>query len=286
MPELPEVEVARLGITPYVVDQHIRQLIVRNAALRWPVDLSLLETLKDAHITHTSRRGKYLILHCVCADNTHGVLLIHLGMSGSLRIVAHNAPLQKHDHIDWVLDECVLRYHDPRRFGSVQWHGLDDGDYLRHPRLIALGIEPFDEAFTGEYLYQKSRGKKAAIKVALLAGEMVVGVGNIYASEVLFRCKIHPEKTTESLTRAQCELLAQNIKIVLQEAINKGGSTLKDFVNSDGLSGYFQMHYNVYDRSGLPCTMCGKTIQRIVQAQRATYFCAHCQKASKIRAKT
>ena len=279
MPELPEVEVTRRGFADAIAGARIRALTL-GKPLRWPLGVEP-SVLVDQRVLQVRRRGKYLLV-----DLSTGMLLIHLGMSGSLRIVAHNAPLQKHDHIDWVLDECVLRYHDPRRFGSVQWHGLDDGDYLTHPRLIALGIEPFDEAFTGEYLYQKSRGKKAAIKVALLAGEMVVGVGNIYASEVLFRCKIHPEKTTESLTRAQCELLAQNIKIVLQEAINKGGSTLKDFVNSDGLSGYFQMHYNVYDRSGLPCTMCGKTIQRIVQAQRATYFCAHCQKASKIRAKT
>ena len=275
MPELPEVEVARLGITPHVQGGTIRTMVVRNGSLRWPVDENLPSLLRNARITHTSRRGKYLIVHCQCADNTHGVLLIHLGMSGSLRIVAHDAPLQKHDHIDWVMDDCILRYHDPRRFGSVHWH--DAVNYLAHPRLIGLGVEPLDEAFTGAYLYTQTRGKKAAVKVALLAGEMVVGVGNIYASEVLFRCKIHPEKSTQTLTKKQCELLAQQIKIVLQAAIDKGGSTLKDFVNSDGVSGYFQMHYNVYDRAGLPCTVCAQPIERIVQAQRATYFCKRCQ---------
>ena len=277
MPELPEVEVARQGIAPHVSAQVIHQFVVRNPALRWTVAANMAELLRNARITHTSRRGKYLILHCVCADNTHGVVLIHLGMSGSLRIVAHDVPPQKHDHVDWVLTDCVLRYRDPRRFGSVHWHSASDGDYLKHPRLLGLGIEPFDDGFTGDYLYQKSRGKKAAIKVALLAGEMVVGVGNIYASEVLFRCRIHPEKPTAQLTRAQCHLMAGHIKQVLQAAIEKGGSTLKDFVNSDGKDGYFQMHYNVYDRAGLACTVCDTAIVRMVQAQRATYFCPKCQ---------
>ena len=278
MPELPEVEVSRLGIDPHVSGRTIQQFIVRNARLRWPVDLTLPERLSQAVVTHTARRGKYLILYCVCADKTQGALLIHLGMSGSLRIVDKGAAVQKHDHLDWVFDTHVLRYHDPRRFGSLHWHDLADGDVLSHPRLVALGIEPFDTAFDGAYFYTHSRTRTQAIKVTLLSGDIVVGVGNIYASEVLFRCKIHPETPAKLLTRAQCDLIATQIKIVLQAAIEKGGSTLKDFVNSDGTSGYFQMHYNVYDRAGEPCVVCGHAIQRIVQAQRATYFCATCQK--------
>lgn len=285
MPELPEVEVSRLGIDPHVSGRTIQQFIIRNARLRWPVDLGLPERLSQAVVTHTARRGKYLILYCVCADKTQGALLIHLGMSGSLRIVEKGAVPQKHDHLDWVFDAHVLRYHDPRRFGSLHWHDLADGDVLTHPRLQALGIEPFDEHFDGAYLHRHSRTRTQAIKVTLLSGDIVVGVGNIYASEVLFRCKIHPETPAQSLTRKQCDLMAAQIKIVLHAAIEKGGSTLKDFVNSDGASGYFQMHYNVYDRAGEPCTVCGRAIQRIVQAQRATYFCAVCQKRSQPKLK-
>lgn len=283
MPELPEVEVSRQGIAPHITGHAIEQMVVRNGSLRWPVDMQLSKILKGATVTRTARRGKYLLLHCMTAKGSTGVVLIHLGMSGSLRIVMNDAPIQKHDHVDWQFAHATLRYHDPRRFGSVLWHDDRDGDYLQHPRLINLGIEPFDAAFTPEHLFKQSRNKKTAIKVALLSGEMVVGVGNIYASEVLFRCKIHPEKITNSLTKAQCTLLANHIKTVLQEAISKGGSTLKDFVNSDGASGYFQMHYNVYDRAGQSCTTCARPISRIIQAQRATYFCLFCQKKPRVK---
>ncbi|MGL4767398.1 MAG: bifunctional DNA-formamidopyrimidine glycosylase/DNA-(apurinic or apyrimidinic site) lyase [Formosimonas sp.] len=278
MPELPEVEVARMGITPHVQGGCIRQMVVRNGALRWPVAADLPEILRGARISHTARRGKYVLLYCECANQVRGVLLIHLGMSGSLRIVAHDAPVQKHDHIDWVLADCVLRYHDPRRFGSVLWHDLANGDVLRHPRLAGLGVEPLDAGFTGAYFYERSRGKSTALKVALLAGEIVVGVGNIYASEVLFRCQIHPLLPLRALTREDCDDLARHIKEVLHAAIAQGGSTLKDFVNSNGVSGYFQMHYNVYDRTGLPCPRCATPIERMVQAQRATFFCPNCQR--------
>lgn len=278
MPELPEVEVSRLGITPHIANQTIKQLIVRNWALRWPVDPQLPRKLQNAKITHTSRRGKYLLFHCTLDSKLTGVLLIHLGMSGSLRIVSHDAPVQKHDHIDMLFPLCILRYHDPRRFGSVLWHDDRDGHYSQHPRLIGLGVEPFDQVFTTDHFFQQAKTKKSPIKTVLLTGEIVVGVGNIYASEVLFRCKIHPEEKTNELTQAQCQLLVENIKLVLQEAIENGGSTLKDFVNSDGASGYFQMHYNVYDRSEQPCKVCAEPIKRIIQAQRATYYCPSCQK--------
>lgn len=278
MPELPEVEVSRLGIDPFVRTQILLQCVVRNPNLRWLVDERLSSILKNAVVTRTDRRGKYLILHCVCADGERGAVLIHLGMSGSLRIVEKSAVIQKHDHIDWVFQNHILRYHDPRRFGSVHWHFERDGELLAHPRLAKLGIEPFDDGFTGLHFFKLSRSRNQAIKVALLSGELVVGVGNIYASEVLFRCKIHPETVTKTLTRKQCDAIAEQVKIVLKAAIAKGGSTLKDFVNSDGASGYFQQHYNVYDRAGQPCLSCGTPIARIVQAQRATYFCDQCQK--------
>lgn len=278
MPELPEVEVSRLGVTPHILKKSIKQVIVRNGALRWPVDPQLPNKLQNAKITKTSRRGKYLLLHCQLKNNSTGVLFIHLGMSGSLRVVSHNTPVQKHDHIDWQFSSCTLRYHDPRRFGSVLWHDDLDGHYLQHPRLINLGIEPFDEAFTADYFFKQSRDTKRSIKTTLLTGSIVVGVGNIYASEILFCCKIHPESNANSLTKTQCQLLVENIKFVLQKAISKGGSTLKDFVNSDGTSGYFQIHYNVYDRSEQPCKVCAKTIKRIIQTQRATYYCPSCQK--------
>ena len=278
MPELPEVEVSRLGITPHVARQTIEQFIIRNGALRWAVDPALREMLKQARVSHTSRRGKYLILHCDCANGVRGVLLIHLGMSGSLRIVAHDAPVQKHDHLDWVFASLRLRYHDPRRFGSVLWHDLANGDYLLHPRLRDLGIEPFDDAFDAAYFFKHAKLRSKAIKLALLGGEIVVGVGNIYASEVLFQCKIHPATPANQLSRRECTLIAQHVKAVLHNAIQRGGSTLKDFVNSDGASGYFQLEACVYNRVGLPCVRCKSPIERVVQAQRATYFCPRCQR--------
>jgi formamidopyrimidine-DNA glycosylase len=277
MPELPEVEVSRLGIAPHVEQHTMSQFIVRNPNLRWPVDAHLTQLLKNALITHTSRRGKYLILHAKCVNNVLGVLMIHLGMSGSLRIVAHDTAVQKHDHIDWVFASHRLRYRDPRRFGSVLWHDEAEGDYLLHPRLVSLGIEPFDEAFDGGYFYERATKRSQAIKVVLLGGEIVVGVGNIYASEVLFNSKIHPATPANQLTRRECKTIAKHVKKVLSAAIARGGSTLKDFVHSDGSSGYFQLEAHVYDRANLPCLICKTPIERIIQAQRATYFCPHCQ---------
>ena len=278
MPELPEVEVTRMGIAPHVEGRTIERMVVRQPQLRWRIEPALIKHLKNAQIMQTARRGKYLALFCACADGVRGVLLIHLGMSGSLRVVQNNIAPQKHDHVDWVFATHTLRYHDPRRFGAVLWHDLADGDWQAHPRLRGLGIEPFDARFDGAYIYQVTRSIKQAIKVSLLSGKWVVGVGNIYASEVLFLCGIHPEKPACALTRAECRKLAQHIPALLKSAIERGGSTLKDFVNSDGNTGYFQMNFNVYDRSGEPCVRCKTPITRIVQAQRATYFCAQCQK--------
>ena len=278
MPELPEVEVTRMGIAPHIEGRTIERMVVRQSQLRWGIDPALIKHLKNAQIMQTARRGKYLALFCACADGVRGVLLIHLGMSGSLRVVQNNIAPQKHDHVDWVFATHTLRYHDPRRFGAVLWHDLADGDWQTHLRLRDLGMEPFDANFDGAYIYRVTRSIKQAIKVSLLSGKWVVGVGNIYASEVLFLCGIHPEKPACALTRAECRKLAQHVPQLLQSAIERGGSTLKDFVNSDGNTGYFQMNINVYDRSGESCVRCKTPITRIVQAQRATYFCAQCQK--------
>ena len=279
MPELPEVEVTRMGIAPHIEGRTVRQMVVRQPQLRWLIDANLPEWLKNAQIERTERRSKYLIVHCACTQGRRGVLLIHLGMSGSLRIVAKGTPPQKHDHVDWVFDDHILRYHDPRRFGSILWYELTDEqpDWRAHPRLQALGMEPFDPEFNGEYIYRITRSMTQAIKVALMTGKWVVGVGNIYASEVLFLCGIHPQTPAKQLTRAQCDQLAEHIPLLLQRAIEQGGSTLKDFVNSDGTNGYFQMSFNVYDQTDRACIRCKNPIERIVQAQRATYFCPKCQ---------
>lgn len=266
-----------MGIAPFVEQHTIDALIVRNPNLRWPVDPSLTQRLRGALITHTSRRGKYLLLHCQCTDHTTGVVLIHLGMSGSLRIVSHDTELHTHDHIDWVFQNHRLRYRDPRRFGSVLWHDDADGSYLNHPRLASLGIEPFDAAFNGRYFFDRAQKRRQSIKVALLSGEIVVGAGNIYACEALFQSKIHPSTPANQLSYEQCNTLAHHVKTVLEKAIARGGSTLKDFVQSDGSSGYFQLEAGVYDRAGLPCVICSTPIERMVQAQRATYFCPTCQ---------
>ena len=286
MPELPEVEVTRMGIAPHIEGRTITRMVVRQAQLRWPIEASLPRWLKNARIERTERRSKYLAIHLSCADGRCGTLLIHLGMSGSLRIVAKNTAPQKHDHVDWVLGEQILRYHDPRRFGSVLWHDAAEGDWRAHPRLQALGMEPFDAAFDGAYIYRATRSLCQEIKVALMSGKWVVGVGNIYASEVLFLCGIHPQTPANQLTRVQCAQLAEQIPLLLARAIEQGGSTLKDFVNSDGTSGYFQMNFNVYERQGEPCVRCTTPIERIVQAQRATYFCPKCQKLKPKRERT
>lgn len=278
MPELPEVEVTRMGIAPHVQGHTITRMVVRQPQLRWRIEPALIKHLKNAQIMQTARRGKYLALFCACANGMQGVLLIHLGMSGSLRIVAHDAVVQKHDHLDWVFGSLRLRYHDPRRFGSVLWHDLVDGDYLLHPRLVGLGVEPFDDGFDGVYFFKRAQLRSQAIKVVLLGGEIVVGVGNIYASEVLFQCKIHPATPANLLSKHQCALIAAQVKTVLANAIARGGSTLKDFVNSDGASGYFQLDACVYNRAGLPCVRCKSPIEHMMQGQRATYFCPRCQK--------
>jgi len=276
MPELPEVEVTRRGIEPWVAGRRVERVDVRNPALRWPVPGSLARTLRGRTIRSVGRRGKYLLF-----EVDEGWFIVHLGMTGTLRVL-RNLPKPpvagKHDHVDWLFDDFTLRFRDPRRFGAVLWHPREAGDVLGHPLLANLGIEPFAPAFDGALLYRETRGRKVSVKQALLAGDIVVGVGNIYASESLFRAGIRPTTAAGRVSLARYELLADAVRAVLASAIEKGGSTLRDFVGSNGESGYFQLEYFVYDRAGQPCRVCGTPIRQIVQGQRSTYFCPRCQR--------
>jgi formamidopyrimidine-DNA glycosylase len=276
MPELPEVEVTRRGVEPYVRGRRVERVDVRTAALRWPVPAELAETLQGHVIRSVERRGKYLLF-----ETDAGWFIVHLGMTGTLRVLQGAAALPaaaKHDHVDWIFDGFVLRYRDPRRFGAVLWHPRAAGDVLAHPLLAALGVEPFSPAFSGALMHRLTRGRTVSVKQALLAGEIVVGVGNIYASESLFRAGIRPTTPAGRVSLARYERLADAVRATLAAAIEKGGSTLRDFVGSDGASGYFQLDYFVYDRAGLPCRVCATPVRQIVQGQRSTYYCPTCQR--------
>jgi formamidopyrimidine-DNA glycosylase len=280
MPELPEVEVTRRALAPFVVGRRVRSVVVRESRLRWPVPERLAATLADRCIESLERRGKYLLWRF-----EHGTLISHLGMSGTWRVHAGSAPpAGAHDHVDIVIagdDRVVLRLTDPRRFGVLLWHPSTHGEIESHPLLGHLGPEPFGQGFGGERVYMFTRGRSAAIKQVLLAGAMVVGVGNIYAAESLFRAGIDPRRAARRLTRAQCERLAAEIRAVLTEAIAVGGSTVRDFIGADGAQGYFMLDAFVYGREGEPCRVCGTPIRRILQGQRATCFCPHCQPSSR-----
>ncbi|PLZ03411.1 formamidopyrimidine-DNA glycosylase [Burkholderia sp. WAC0059] len=276
MPELPEVEVTRRGIEPWVAGRRVERVDVRTGALRWPVPPALAALLGGRTIRRVGRRGKYLLL-----EVDEGWCIVHLGMTGTLRVL-RNVPkppaAAKHDHVDWIFDDFVLRFRDPRRFGAVLWHSREAGDVLGHPLLARLGIEPFAQSFSGVLLHRETRGRKVSVKQALLAGDIVVGVGNIYASESLFRAGIRPTTPAGRISLARYELLAEAVRATLAAAIEKGGSTLRDFVGSNGESGYFQLEYFVYDRAGQPCRVCGSPVRQIVQGQRSTYYCPRCQR--------
>ncbi len=283
MPELPEVEVTRRGIEPGVVGRRIDAVVVRHAELRRAVPATLGDVVTGTLIETVRRRGKFILVDCRAQDSTSvvGTLLIHLGMTGTLRVMPADTPVRAHDHVDFVLGDRVLRFNDPRRFGLVLWHAEDDGPVLDSATFSKLGVEPFSDAFDvergGHLLHRLSRGRSVAIKPFLLAGEAVVGVGNIYASETLFRARIHPRVAAGRVSLARYVLLADAIRVVLAAAIAKGGSTLRDFVGADGASGYFQQDYFVYDREGLPCRVCSTTIRSIRQGQRSTFYCPRCQ---------
>lgn len=273
MPELPEVEVTRLGVNPYLVDQRVTGLVLRRDGLRWPFPSGLAEKLEGQVVGSTGRRGKYLLIYF-----KKGTLIIHLGMSGRIRVLPTDTPAQLHDHVDLVLGSQLLRLTDPRRFGAVLWHENSDGPIEHHPLFARLGVEPLNDQFDGHVLFKATRDRKAAIKQILLAGNIVVGVGNIYASECLFLSGINPNTPAHKLTLARYKKLASAIQQVLAEAITKGGSTLRDFVGVDGKTGYFQQNYFVYDRSNLPCRKCNTLIQQVKQGQRSTFYCVKCQK--------
>lgn len=281
MPELPEVEVTRRGIAPHLEGHTIEHTVVRHRGMRWPVPAGLPATLKGLTVKNVSRRGKYLLFECTPgrkdASKKGGWLILHLGMSGSIRMVSPGAEPAKHDHFDLTAGKKTLRLKDPRRFGAVLWHPAADGPPHSHPLLAGLGVEPLTDALTPALMFRATRGRKVSIKQALLAGNIVVGVGNIYASECLFRAGIRPTTAAGRVTLARFEKLVPEIRAVLGEAINKGGSTLRDF-HSNGEAGYFQLDYFVYDREGQDCKLCGSAIRRLVQGQRSTFYCAACQR--------
>lgn len=268
MPELPEVETTRRGIAPYLLNQRIRGVIVRNPHLRWPVPV-LGPLLSGQTVRSIERRGKYLLL-----GFDTGSLIVHLGMSGSLRIVAVDAPPRPHDHVELQWDNGCLRLHDPRRFGAMLWTA---GDPLRHPRLRDLGPEPLSDCFDGETLAAAAHGRRVPIKALIMNSQVVVGVGNIYATEALFRAGIHPLRASRRIARRRLDRLAGEIKQVLVYAIERGGTTLRDFVNESGSPGYFAQELRVYGRDGLPCRSCGTTIKTLRIGQRASAYCPKCQ---------
>lgn len=271
MPELPEVETTRRGIAPAVVGRTIERALVREPRLRWRIPRSLASAVSSQPVRALRRRAKYLIF-----DLDRGALILHLGMSGSLRLLPGSTPPLPHDHVDLLLDSGMcLRFNDPRRFGCLLW---TERDPLAHPLLAALAPEPLSEAFNAEYLARALKGRRVAIKQALMNAQVVVGVGNIYASEALFRARIRPRRAAGRLRRAETASLVEAIKAVLEDAIRAGGTTLRDYVNPQGLPGYFQQKLYVYERAGEPCLICGAPIKQLVQAQRSTYFCPECQK--------
>jgi formamidopyrimidine-DNA glycosylase len=269
MPELPEVEVTRRGLVPQLAGRRISGVSVREPRLRWPVPRDVL-ALAGRTVSAVRRRGKYLLVDC-----GDGHLILHLGMSGSLRVLPLDTPPGKHDHFDLLLGDRLLRLRDPRRFGAVLWAA---GDVDAHPLLAHLGIEPLSRALTPQRLHALTRAHRTAIKHFLMDGRRVVGVGNIYASEALFRAGVNPRRAARKLTLKESTKLVRAIKDTLQAAIRAGGSTLRDFVGADGGSGYAQRRHYVYDRAGKNCRRCRTPIRKLTQGQRSTYFCPTCQK--------
>ena len=282
MPELPEVEITRRGLLP-LINQTVSKVVIRNASMRWPIPAHLPQTLQNQQLISLTRRAKYILAEFADVRNTanSGTLLLHLGMSGRISLLDRNYPPEKHDHFDIVFEGIdgkegrVLRLRDPRRFGAVLWAGLQPNN---HVLLAPLGPEPLDDVFNAKYLQTQLKTRSAAIKVAIMDSHLVVGVGNIYASESLFRARIHPETPAKTVTLKQCEKLVHEIKTTLNAALDAGGSSLRDFFGVDGNPGYFQQEYFVYGRTNEPCKVCSKSIKCIRLGQRSTFFCTHCQK--------
>ncbi len=270
MPELPEVETTRRGIEPHVVGKAIESVIVRQPSLRWPVSPELSQVMTGNRVTGIARRAKYLLF----STNT-GRMMVHLGMSGSLRIINGSSTPRKHDHIDIAFkDGTVLRYHDPRRFGSIFW--IPEGS--SHELIDSLGPEPLSDEFNGRYLYELSRRRKVAIKLFIMNSKVVVGVGNIYANEALHRAGIRPDRLAGRVSQQRYTRLSQEIKDVLTRAISSGGTTLRDFVREDGSPGYFKQSLLVYGRGNEPCLNCERSLKEVRLGNRTTVFCAKCQR--------
>jgi formamidopyrimidine-DNA glycosylase len=283
MPELPEVEITRRGLLP-LLNQTVKQVTIRNASMRWPIPAHLPQTLADKTLISLSRRAKYILAEFrnqLGEENSGGTLLLHLGMSGRICLLDRNYPPEKHDHFDIEFNGIngklgnVLRLRDPRRFGAVLWAGLQPNT---HKLLSPLGPEPLDDVFNAKYLYAQLKTRSAAIKIAIMDSHLVVGVGNIYASESLFRARIHPETPAKNVTLKQCEKLVAEIKQTLNDALESGGSSLRDFFGADSNPGYFQQAHLVYGRTDEPCKVCSKPIKCIRLGQRSTFYCDHCQR--------
>jgi formamidopyrimidine-DNA glycosylase len=275
LPELPEVETTRRGIAPYLIGRRVTGVILRRPDLRWPIPPEISMLLPGQRIDAVERRAKYLLLHTEV-----GSALLHLGMSGVLRVLPPDAPLGKHDHVDIALERApaqaprILRFTDPRRFGCLLWQAPGE----THPLLAKLGPEPLTDAFDGDLLWRLSRGRTAAVKLFLMDNAIVVGVGNIYASEALFAAGIDPRRAAGAVSRTRYARLAAEVKRILAWAIERGGTTLRDFISPDGLPGYFFRELNAYGRTGEPCHICGTPIRQVVLGQRSTFWCPHCQR--------
>jgi formamidopyrimidine-DNA glycosylase len=271
VPELPEVETTRRGIEPHVVGRRIHRLVLHERRLRWPVDARMVDSVAGTAIRRAGRRAKYLLI-----ETEAGTLILHLGMSGSLRVLPVATPRVAHDHVDIELDSGqTLRFNDPRRFGSLFF---TPDDPALHPLLRKLAPEPLEPSFNGEYLWKITRRRSVAIKQLIMNSQLVVGVGNIYASEALFRARIRPRRQARRLTQPECAKLARAIKATLAMAVKVGGTTLRDYVGADGNPGYFRQRLYVYERAGKPCRVCGRPVRQFTQGQRSTYWCAYCQK--------
>jgi formamidopyrimidine-DNA glycosylase len=275
VPELPEVETTRRGIAPYLIGRRVLGVTLRRSDLRWPIPAAISELLPGQRIDAVERRAKYLLLHTEL-----GSALLHLGMSGMLRVLPPDAPVGKHDHVDITLERTatqadrILRFTDPRRFGCLLWQAPGE----IHPLLANLGPEPLTDAFDGDLLWHLSRSRTAAVKLFLMDNAVVVGVGNIYASEALFAAGIDPRRAAGSVSRVRYARLAAEVKRILAWAIERGGTTLRDFLNPDGAPGYFFRELNVYGRAGEPCHVCGTPIRQVMLGQRSTFWCPHCQR--------
>jgi formamidopyrimidine-DNA glycosylase len=275
MPELPEVETTRAGLAPHLIGRMVTGVVLRRPDLRWPIAAEVATRLPGQHIDAVRRRAKYLLL-----DTAAGSALLHLGMSGSLRVLPAATPVREHDHVDLQLSHArgesarVLRFNDPRRFGCLLWQPPG----LTHALLQGLGPEPLSDAFDGDYLHARSRGRKAPVKSFLMDQRIVVGVGNIYAAEALFAAGIAPLRPAGEVSRTRYARLADEVRRILAHAIARGGTTLRDFISPDGAPGYFEQELSVYGRGGAPCQRCGRTLREAAIGQRASVWCGRCQR--------